>query len=145
MTREDFITAALASGTDHCILWPFAVRKSSGYGAHNYRAKGRKVSCDAHRHTCQKAHGDRPDMEASHRCGNKLCINPRHLYWATHFANMADAKRHGRLRGGGRWRQRFFAAQIAQIAASNDSYVALARAYDTDAAYIGRLRRSANG
>lgn len=145
MTRADFIAFALASDTDQCILWPFAVRKSSGYGAHNYRINGRKVSCDIHRHTCQRAHGDRPDMEAAHSCGVKLCINRRHLYWATHAANMADAKRHGTLRGGGRWRQRFFAPQIAHIVASNGSHLALAERYDTTASYIGQLRRAARG
>ena len=143
MTRKEFIADALASCVEHCIVWPFAVRKSSGYGAHSLCQNGRKSNCDIHRHVCQQAHGDRRGMEAAHRCGNKLCINPRHLYWATHLDNMADAKEHGRLKGGGRYRQRFFAPEIAHIRASNDSLLTLAAQYDTDVSYIGRLRRAA--
>lgn len=82
--------------------------------------------------------------EAAHSCGNKTCINPRHLRWADHASNMEDAKAHGTLRGGGRYRQRIFADDIAFIVASPKSLLELASIYDTDVAYIGRLRR-ANG
>jgi hypothetical protein len=123
-----------------CILWPFAVRKSSGYGAHSTTGPQRNI--DAHRYVCTLAHGAPGDgAEAAHRCGNKLCVNPNHLYWADHQTNMQDAKRHGTMRGGGRWRQRLFAPQIADICTSGQSLLALAEKYNSDASYIGRVRR----
>lgn len=136
--RERFFVAAREANSDQCILWPFAVRKSSGYGAHN---AGRQ-NYDAHRYACEMAHGKPPaGAEAAHKCGNKLCVNPQHLYWADHQTNMDDAKRHGTLRGGGRYRQRFFAEDIAAIVASNDSLLELATKYNSDVAYISRLKR----
>ena len=140
--RERFIDDALGSDVSDCIMWPFAVRKSSGYGAHNAKRDGKKSSVDAHRHVCSLAHGA-PSQgdEAAHRCGNKLCINPGHLYWADHQTNMQDAKRHGTLKGGGRYRQRLFAPQIADICTSGQSLLALAEKYSSDVSYIGRVRR----
>jgi hypothetical protein len=142
--RNEFIAAALSSDTDDCIRWPFAVRRSSGYGAHNLPtgSKNKKINVDAHRYVCELAHG-KPEagMEAAHSCGDPLCVNPRHLRWADHPANMADAKEAGTLIGGGRYRQRFFAPQIEDILSSNESLSELARKYQSDVAYIGRLRR----
>jgi hypothetical protein len=54
---------------------------------------------------------------------------------------MADAKRHGTLRGGGCGRQRFFAEQIADICTSGESLLALAAKYNSDVSYMGRIRR----
>lgn len=142
--RNDFIAATLSTSTECCVLWPYAVRKSSGYGAYSRKIAGRVENWDAHRFVCVSAHGQpAPRQEAAHSCGNKLCVNPAHLSWASHAENMGDAKRHGRLRGGGRYRQRFFADDVAAIRASGESYSALADRYGTDVAYIGRIRRAA--
>lgn len=142
MKRLDFI-AALAPSED-CVPWPYAVRKSSGYGAMSRKANGRTENWDAHRFVCAYFHGaPTDDQEAAHSCGNKLCVNPAHLSWASHLENMADAKRHGTLRGGGRYRQRFNAGLRDEIRASKESYSVLAARYSTDVAYIGNLRRSA--
>jgi hypothetical protein len=142
MTRKEFIAAAMATNTDECILWPYAIR-NSGYGAFSLKNRGQTINYDAHRYVCQLSHGESPTMEAAHRCGRKLCINSKHLYWATHEANMADAKAHGTVIGGGRYRQRFFGAEIAYIKASNDSCSVLAEKFHTDVSNISRLRRKA--
>lgn len=142
---SDFIDDALASDRDDCLVWPFAVRKSSGYGAYSTRKDGKKRNHDAHRFVCKEAHGSAPEgfPEAAHTCGNKLCVNPRHLYWASHQQNMDDAKKHGTLRGGGRYRQRIFADDIVFIIESDLSAIQLADKYQTSASHIARLRRSA--
>lgn len=91
---------------------------------------------------CLEAHGPAaPGQQAAHRCGNKLCVNPNHLYWADPIENMADAKRHGTLKGGGKYRQRIFPKDIEAICKSSESLVALAGRYGSDPAYIGRLKR----
>lgn len=142
MKPKQFIAEALASNTDECMIWPFSVR-NSGYGAWSIRTNCIKTNYDAHRYVCQRAHGNQPGMEAAHHCGNKLCVNPRHIYWATHAANMEDAKRHLTLKGGGRYRQRFFDEEVTEIRTSNDSYRSLAERYETDVSYIGRIKRAA--
>jgi hypothetical protein len=141
---QKFVADALAAETDGCILWPYAVRKSSGYGAFSKTVNGKCKHFDVHRFVCVEAHGnptsDAP--EAAHSCGNKLCLNPRHLYWASHKQNMEDAKRHGTIRGGGRHRQRIFTEDAAFIAKSGMSILELAERYQTSASHIAKVRRS---
>ncbi|MBX5131616.1 HNH endonuclease [Rhizobium lentis] len=97
---------------------------------------------DAHRYVCVLAHGEpETQMQAAHRCGNKLCVNPSHLYWADPKTNMADAKAHGTLVGGGRYRQRLFAKEIEEITTSGDSLISLGQRFGMDPAYIGKVRR----
>lgn len=143
--NQKFVADALSANTDACIVWPFAVRKSSGYGAFSVRKDGKQCHYDVHRFVCIEAHGAAPQNmpEAAHSCGNKLCINPRHLYWASHKQNMEDAKRHGTLRGGGIYRQRIFAEDVEFIATSKLSILKLAEKYRTSPSHIGKVRRSA--
>lgn len=144
MRRCDFIANALNSDVDGCIVWPYAVRKSSGYGAHSDRVNGATKNYDIHRYVCEKAHGAPPEQnhQAAHACGNKLCINKNHLRWASPKANMHDAILHGTMRGGGRGRQRLFAHERAYIRQTPKSLVVLGREFGMDPAHIGRVRRS---
>lgn len=77
---------------DHCVFFP-GRRQPNGYG---------RVSVDgryerAHVYACRTAHGPRPagKTDAAHSCGTSMCINPRHLSWATRAENEADKVRHG--------------------------------------------------
>jgi len=142
--RRDFIEDVLHSDTDECILWPFAVRKSNGYGAHSESSTGKKKNHEAHNFVCKLAHGE-PEHgeESAHICGHKLCVNPKHLRWATPFENMEDAKRHGTLIGGGRYRQRIFESQRVEIEASKESLVTIGKRFGIEPAYAGKIRRKA--
>lgn len=141
-SRRNFIEAALLSETDDCILWPFAVRKSSGYGAYDEGQEASKKNYDVHRYVCEKAHGPAPEnYETRHLCSRKLCINPRHVLWGNHLMNMTDAKSHGALRGGGIHRQKIFALDRAKIKASKESLVTIAARYGMEPSHIGKVRR----
>ena len=126
-------------------MWPFAVRKSSGYGAHSPLVDGAKRNVDAHRYVCERAYGAAPTAQhqAAHSCGMKLCVNPRHLRWALPLDNMADAIAAGTLRGGGRYRQRLFAAQVEYIKGCGKSLIQLGVELGMEPAHIGRVRRRA--
>lgn len=66
------------------------------YGS--FRIDGRLVR--AHRVSWEVHSGPIPDcLYVCHRCNNKRCINPDHLYLATHRQNLIDAGRDGLMPG----------------------------------------------
>lgn len=83
-------------GTE-CLIWPFGF-EGDGYGQATLGSRGMK----AHRAMCILAHGEPPEgaNQAAHRCGNRKCVNPKHLYWATEQQNSDDKFPHGSVRRG---------------------------------------------
>jgi len=89
---EAFLRAHVEHGGDECLDWPYGL-SSKGYGL----AVIDGVQKPASRWMCILAHGEPspPRDQAAHECGRPICVNPRHLRWATHRENMADRRRHG--------------------------------------------------
>jgi hypothetical protein len=87
-----------ATETDNCVIWPFG--QSMGYGQINIGGKSRRV----HNFVCAQAHGPAQGSryQAAHQCGNRLCINPKHLRWATPSENSLDRDAHGTVVRGSR-------------------------------------------
>ena len=114
------------------------MRKTNGYAAYN---EGNK-NYEAHRYVCQLAHGAPNDtgLQAAHICGERLCINPRYLYWATPMQNAVDRDRHGRTIGGGRYRQKIFPKDYAYICSGRKSVLELAKEFGVDPTVISRTK-----
>lgn len=87
MKNRDWLVAQLDVETDDCIIWPFGT--NGAYG----------VVCNklAHREMCILAHGAPPTRlyQAAHKCGRTLCVNKKHLRWATPAQNQQDSFAHG--------------------------------------------------
>lgn len=112
--RVEIERVVAAAWPDECVIFS-GRRQPNGYG---------RVSIDgqyvrAHVHACRLAHGERPPgkRDAAHSCGERMCINPAHLRWATRAENEADKIAQGRSNRGGHrsGSARLQADQVAEI------------------------------
>lgn len=108
-------TVASTFESDECLLFPFAI------GNHGY---GMADGDLAHRVVCTRAHGTAPEegMHAAHSCGNRICVNKRHLRWDTPQGNEADKLIHGtRTRGERHGQSKLSEADVLAIRAATGS------------------------
>lgn len=76
----------MSSSTKVCWEW-LAGTYTNGYG--QFRFGKKKVK--AHRFSYELEFGKIPNnLNVLHKCDNKLCVNPHHLFLGTHQDNMKD-------------------------------------------------------
>jgi hypothetical protein len=77
-----------------CRIWHGAIN-DAGYGTLTLNGRTQR----AHRLAWSVEHGPIPDRtDVCHRCDERRCINPDHLFLDSHAANMADRWRKDRAR-----------------------------------------------
>lgn len=95
-----------------CFVWTRR-RKPDGYGKQVVGSK----QWTTHRLVYFLIHGEIPHgYDICHTCDNPPCINPMHLFAATHDDNIKDSSRKGRMHVGvARWTNKLTEEQAIEI------------------------------
>lgn len=123
--------------TDGCWLW-MGPKLHNGYGAFNAgKVLGKR---NAHRMSWYFTHREMPErsLDVCHKCDNRLCVRPDHLFLGTRLDNMRDAKAKNRT---GRLPVKLSAADVESIRQSpiaNNSE--LARAFGVSPSLVWMIR-----
>ncbi len=136
-----FIELAVSHEGDDCLPWPYA-QTTTGYG--RYAVAGKIMR--AHRVVLERVAGPPPTPQhhAAHAplvCHNRLCVNPRHLRWATRTENMADTVIDGTQAQGERGPgARLTESQVKAIRGDSRTYREIQREYGISIGHISMIK-----
>ena len=126
--------------SDECWNWKLATDR---YGYGKVRIGG--VVCIAHRVAYEIVNGLIPNgKHILHKCDNRICCNPTHLYTGTHLDNVHDMDAKGRRARLGKPPQKMTFEKASslrkdfQLGATKRS---LARKYDISPVYVRQILR----
>ena len=142
---ERFWIKVNIGGPYDCWLWT-AARNHSGYGLFKPRDSNCQ-GCTAHRYAWILTHGpiSSRSLLICHRCRNRHCVNPAHLYLGTSSNNQQDSIREGTFHAFTRTGvcnplARFTEADVVAIRESFLSNAALGRHFRVNPSLISRVR-----
>ena len=94
-TKNRFYSKILLPNINGCMEWQGALRR--GYGAFHFQIKGKNKIIPAHRFSYKLFIGNIPNNKIiCHKCDNRRCVSPEHLFLGTHKKNSQDMVNKGR-------------------------------------------------
>lgn len=147
-TTINRLVARLEVAASGCWEWQGA--KTNGYGVifAGVKAEGTGRTVRTHRLAWELTHGPIEDdrLLVCHRCDNRSCCNPSHLFLGTHAENTADMDDKGRRvnsphPGEENGRALLTEAEVRAIRASGERGVDLARQYGVHKSAIYSIRK----
>ena len=94
--KDRFWSKVDIKGEDDCWNWKAGIRGITGYGCFKYNKK----VVDSHRMVWFLIYGEFPKLWVLHKCDNRLCCNPDHLFLGTYMDNIQDRNNKGRTARG---------------------------------------------
>lgn len=145
LTVATFRERSVVDPETGCWNWTGAVHKKHGYGAINIGGRTTR----AHRAAFICATGNNgltPADDVCHRCDNRRCVNPDHLFLGTRKDNMRDCAEKGRIRvphlvGEDCPASKLSRDQVLAIRVDNRSQRELGRLYGVDKGTIASIKR----
>jgi len=138
-TEWRFISKISIKENNECWEWQ-AIKSKDNYGV--FETKGKHIA--AHRYAWELANGPIPaGMLACHKCDNRLCCNPNHIFIGTHKDNMQDMVLKGRsnkLKGIQKPQAKLTIADIYEIRASSNKLIDLAKKYGVRDSAISKIK-----
>ena len=136
-----FFTSVLKRTDKNCIIWPFGQKGVINKRRPQMRLNGKQLNVA--REILLKTQGASPSKNnhAAHSCGNGLCVNPTHLYWASPAQNEADKRKHGtHIQGEDRWNSKLTEKDVIEIRNSKESSIHLGKRYGVSRQTIDSAR-----
>lgn len=144
--RERFEEKFLPEPNSGCWLWT-ASCGTSGYGQIGRGVRGAPPLM-AHRASWEIYRGIIPNgLCVCHKCDNRLCVNPDHLFLGSDAENLRDARNKGRFdvaysnrRGEGGPNSRLKTTDVLKIIASTEPNNVLAQTFNTSSVNICQIK-----
>ena len=138
---ERYFQKVQMAGPDDCWEWT-AVTTDAGYGQ-LWVGSGMQL---AHRLAYEWWVGPIPDgLFVCHRCDNRACVNPNHLFLGTQEDNLRDAAQKGRTSRGERHHSAVLTdekvREIRARSAAGESYARIAQEYGVAETTVSRVAR----
>lgn len=140
LLKERLLAKINIDAVSGCWEW-LGAKDSNGYGA----IRGIGGTKRAHRVSFALHRGDIPNgMHVCHRCDNRACVNPEHMFLGTHAENVADRNakgRQARLKGTTNGQAKLTETDVAAIrSAVGISQIKLAEQFGVSHTLVWRIR-----
>ena len=143
--RRFWLKVDQSAGSAGCWPWTGNMHEG-GYGVfHVAKVHGTDHVTGAHRAAWELERGPIPDgLHVLHRCDNRPCVNPTHLFLGTNADNIADREAKGRGKrvcGEAHPRAKLTRAAADEIRGSVESMGSLARRFGVSREVVKRIKR----